>query len=149
MINRTDLNALLREEIHILEQAAALLSRSYERCKEIGEKDIRDEEAEERLEALTSRFAKLSDILVQKFLRLLDTLALEPPGTARDRINRAEKNGLIENAEDFVRMRLLRNRITHEYDPEAIADIHKKVMIFTPILLRAISRASAHAKRYL
>nr|VFJ52703.1 MAG: hypothetical protein BECKDK2373C_GA0170839_103714 [Candidatus Kentron sp. DK] len=149
MINRTDLNALLREEIHILEQAAALLSRSYERCKEIGGKDIRDEEAEERLEALTSRFARLSDILVQKFLRILDTLALEPPGTARDRINRAEKNGLIESAEDFVRMRLLRNRITHEYDPEAIADIHKEVMLFTPILLRAISRASAYAKRYL
>nr|VFK38377.1 MAG: hypothetical protein BECKSD772F_GA0070984_10248 [Candidatus Kentron sp. SD]VFK43526.1 MAG: hypothetical protein BECKSD772E_GA0070983_102628 [Candidatus Kentron sp. SD]VFK79583.1 MAG: hypothetical protein BECKSD772D_GA0070982_105517 [Candidatus Kentron sp. SD] len=149
MTDRTDLIALLREEIETLDQAAFVLSRSYERCGRTGEKDTHDEELDERFEALTSRFARLSDILVQRFLRLLDTLDLEPPGTARDRINRAEKNGIIESADSFVGMRLLRNRITHEYALDAIAELHGEVMAFTPVLLETVTRAREYARRYL
>nr|VFJ69227.1 MAG: hypothetical protein BECKFW1821C_GA0114237_101820 [Candidatus Kentron sp. FW] len=149
MTTQTDLIALLREEIDVLERAADLLSWSYERCSQVGGKDSYNKEDEERFEALVGRFARLSDILVQKFFRLLDTLDLEPTGTARDRINQAEKKGIIENADDFIRMRLLRNRITHEYALEAISDIYKDVMMFTPVLLQAALRARKYAQRYL
>lgn len=143
-----DLRLLLREELNILDDAAKVLSYSYENCERIGIKDNYTYEDLDRFESLTSRFARLSDILIQKIFRVIDELDLETQGTIRDRINRAEKKGLIDNADTFVEIRIIRNDIAHEYLPEAIKDIFKKVFRLTPYLFDSVEKVKSYCKKY-
>ncbi len=63
------------------------------------------------------------------------------------RINRAEKKGLIPNAEIFVKIRILRNDIAHEYMPEAIQQIFQRVMKWTPELLKCVDNIKQYCLR--
>jgi hypothetical protein len=85
-----------------LHNACALLKHSHDKCRRIGMQEGLNADELESFEALTSRFARLSDMIIQKTFKLLDHLELEDSGTARDRINRAEKRGVIQSADDFV-----------------------------------------------
>jgi len=134
-----NLKSLLLKELQLLNDAAHVLRYSFEKCRSIGVKDDYTPDELESFESLCSRFARLSDIMTQKLFRLLDELALDTPGSVRDRINRAEKRGVIDKAEDFVAIRILRNDIAHEYLPEAIRDIYRKVMELTPSLLASVA----------
>ena len=71
---------------------------------------------------------------------MIDSIDLEDQGTIRDRINRAEKKGLIESAEQFVLIRELRNTIAHEYDPIATEQIFLNVLVFCPALFDSVHR---------
>ena len=129
---------LLSKQIQSLISAAEILRASHERCLTIGIRSGLDDEQLEGFEALTARFARLSDMITQQILRSIDTLDLEDSGTVRDRINRAEKKGLIGSAEEFVQIRMLRNEIAHEYKAETILEIFERVLALIPALLQAV-----------
>jgi len=148
MTDAHDLLLLLKEELELLEKAADILSYSFEKCKKIGIKEEYDYDELDRFESLTGRFARLSDLLIQKIFRLIDRIDLEPGGTIRDRINRAERKGLINRADDFVKIRIVRNDIAHEYLPEEIKALFKKVLKFTPDLLDSVKRVNEYCKNY-
>lgn len=139
---------LLKKELNILDSAEKILKYSYNNCKKIGIKKKYTLEEMDKFESLTSRFARLNDILIQKILRLIDTIDLENQGTVRDRINRAEKKELISKADDFFEIKILRNDIAHEYIPEAIKEIFKKVLKLTPLLFDSINKIKAYCKNY-
>jgi hypothetical protein len=139
---KKDLNALLEKHVNEVEKAAGVLTRSYEKCKGVRVGPGLSEDRLESFEALTARFARLSDLLVQKALRTMDALDLEASGTIRDRINRAEKRGIVRSAETLVMIRMLRNEITHEYSPEGILEIFENVLSLTPELLDAVDGLS-------
>ena len=103
----------------------------------------------ESFEALTSRFVRLSDIIVQKVLRTLDILDLDDEGTVRDRINRAEKKGIVESADSLVDVRVLRNEIAHEYKSEVIYSIFSQVLEHVPFLLESVENIKNYAEKYL
>ncbi len=138
----------MKKELGLIDEAVKILNHSYKMCQKIGVKSEYPIEELDHFEALTSRFARLSDLLIQKIFRLIDELDLETPGTVRDRINRAEKKGLIPNAEIFVNIRLLRNDIAHEYMPEAIQQIFQRVMKWTPELLKCVDNIKQYCLRY-
>lgn len=69
----------------------------------------------DRLESFTSKFCRMQDTFVDKLLPIYLRSLGELPGAAIDNLRRAEQLGLIENAESWVEMRLLRNRLVHEY----------------------------------
>ena len=142
-----DQKRLLQKELRLLEDARQVLDYSFAKCSRIGIKSEYSPEELESFESLCSRFARLSDIMTQKIFRLLAEIALEHPGTVRDRINRAEKWNLVESAERFVAIRIVRNDIAHEYMPEAIRDIFKKVMDLTPDLLKSVALTKAYCTR--
>ena len=129
-----DKRLLLEKQLLQMNKAADGLAWSLQRCQPLVV-DSLDAEGEEKFETLTARFARMSDILIQKVFRLVDELDLESPGTVRDRINRAEKKGLIDSARDFIVIRELRNAIAHEYEEEALAKIHREVLRLAPLLL--------------
>lgn len=139
---------LLKVEMKILNDAADIFKRSYNICKEIGLKDEYSLEELDHFEALTSRFARLSDILIQKIFRLVEELDLEISGTIRDRLNLAEKKELIVNAETFVKIRLLRNEIAHEYMPQAFIHIFAQVVKWAPELLETVSNIQVYTKKF-
>ena len=139
---------LLEIELDLLDKAAAALRYSYDRCRGIGAKDAYSQEEKEKFEALTGRFARLSDILIQKTFRLIDVIDLDTEGTVRDRINRAERKELIESAAEFIEIRELRNEIAHEYIPEAIEAIFEMALAQTPLLLDSVERVKRYCERY-
>lgn len=141
--------AWLGEELDYLRMARDALMYSYDLCREIGLKEAYTLDELDRFEALTSRFARLSDLLTQKVLRLIDEVDLESPGTVRDRINRAEKKGAVESAVDVVSCRVLCNEIAHEYRPDAVRDIFERVLALTPQLLVNVTATLRYGERYL
>jgi hypothetical protein len=141
--------AWLRQELDYLLMARDALVYSYELCQKIGLKEAYTLDELDRFEALTSRFARLSDLLTQKVLRLIDEVELEAPGTVRDRINRAEKRGAVERAADVVSCRVLRNEIAHEYRSDAVRDIFERVLSLTPKLLVNVEATLRYGERYV
>ena len=73
----------------------------------------------ERVDAFVARFGRLQDTLAGALVpRLLEAL-LEPVGSVLDNLNRAERLGWIRSASDWAELRLLRNRMVHEYVRDA------------------------------
>lgn len=139
---------LLAQELAVLDNAKEVLVYSFNKCSAIGIKETYEPEELESFESFTGRFARLSDILIQKIFRLVDELDLDSQGTIRDRINRAEKKELIASSDVFVEIRMVRNDIAHEYLPEAIRDIFGKVLVLTPHLLDGVERTMLYCKKY-
>ena len=98
---------------------------------------------------MASRFARLSDLLTQRVMRLADDIELESAGSLLDRIHRAEKRGWVEADGQLVRIRELRNLIAHEYADEKLADIYRAVFQLAPALLAAVPRVAVWAQRLL
>jgi hypothetical protein len=138
----------LVNELKLLNDAKEVLQYSFNKCSAIGVKEVYEPEELESFESLTGRFARLSDILIQKIFRLVDELDLDSQGTVRDRINRAEKIELIASSDVFVEIRMIRNEIAHEYLPEAIHDIFGKELVLTPHLLDGVERTTEYCKKY-
>jgi len=139
---------LLKEELKTIHDAAEIMVYSYENCRKIGIKEDYSLSESDHFEAFTSRFARLSDMVVQKMFRLIDKIELEDEGTVRDRINRAEKKGLIISADTFVQIRIVRNDIAHEYHIKALMDIYKKTLELTPYILDSIEKIEEYCKKY-
>lgn len=136
---------LLREELDNLDKAASHLAFSVDRTRAL---IIRKEwtlEELERLESLSSRFARLSDLLTQRIMRLIDDLELTPEGTLLDRIHRAEKRGWVDDASKLIQIRELRNLIAHEYAADKMVEIYHAVAAFAPDLLALVPRVIAYA----
>ena len=95
-------------------------------------------------ESLTSRLARLADLLVQRIFRLIDNIELADAGTFLDRIYRAEKRGWA-NAADLIRIRELRNLIAHEYASDKMLEIHAAVASMSSTLLATVPRVMSYA----
>jgi hypothetical protein len=137
-----ELLLLLKEELELMDKAKNVLMRSYSRCKSFVMKENYSEDEEEKLEALTSRFARLSDILFQKIWKTIFISELEIVETVRDKVNKAEKLSLIDSAAMFEKIRILRNEISHEYIAEEMRKIYNEVFDYSPALFDAVKRAN-------
>lgn len=146
------------EELKYLEELLAKLMRasetlgySYKVCTRIGIKPTYDEEERDRFESLTSKFARLSDLIIKQSIKTIDILDLEEaPETVRDAINRAEKKGIISSAAKFIEIRKLRNRISHEYaEPDADIDgIYLSVLSQVAELFDCVERIVRYTDKF-
>ncbi len=135
---------LLQEELTDLQRAASHLGYSMERCLNLIDQEELPPEQLERLESLTSRFARLSDLLIQRIFRLIDEIELTGSGTILDRIYRAEKRGWV-NASEMIKIRELRNLIAHEYADEKMSEIYAAVATLSPALLAVVPKVIDYA----
>jgi hypothetical protein len=97
-------------------------------------------------EALTSRFARLSDIVIQKIFRGIDRALLEQSGSIVDAIHRAEKRGLCD-ARKMREIRELRNVIAHEYSIEDLRELFNQVYKLTEDLLVIFERTEEFVRK--
>ncbi|MDP2208324.1 MAG: hypothetical protein Q8K98_06075 [Bacteroidota bacterium] len=132
------LAAELKNKIVSLKKSANLLSYSVDKCRAIGNKNDYSIQELEAFDALTSRFARTSDLLTQKVFGLIDAILLEEPGTLIDKLNRAEKRGIITSALIFKEIRELRNLIAHEYVNEDLNTLFQSILKYSPILLTTV-----------
>lgn len=147
-MSQKDLKDLLAEQIKDLELARKVFDHSVQVCSKIGTKSTYSQAEADAYEALTSRFARLSDLLTHKVLRTIEAEELEPQGSLIDRINRAEKRGAIESAATLRKIRELRNEIAHEYSPSAISGFYAEVLQLAPRLMKDVSMTIEFCKKY-
>ncbi len=144
----TDLLASLQEEMDWLNNAADILKYSYDTCSRIGVKQEYTYEELDKFEAFTVRFARVSDLLIEKIFRRIAAVDQEISGTVREHIQRAEEKQLISNAGIFFAIRLIRNQVAHEYIQHEIQELYLKVLEYTPPLLDSVKRVKNHCRQY-
>jgi hypothetical protein len=90
----------------------------------------------EQLDAFASRFARLQDNLGDKLLPATLAALGEHQGPVLDNLNKAERFGWLESAENWLLARQLRNKMVHEYieDLQLLADALNSAASFTPLL---------------
>jgi hypothetical protein len=136
------LKQILREQLHLLRAAASVLEESRGRVASFadrlgGELSVGERES---CEALTSRFARLNDFLVQRVFRTLDQIELMDEGSPLDRLQRAEARSLIASAERWRELRMLRNAIAHDYLIESADRVLLDTLAASPELLETADR---------
>ncbi len=130
--------ALLEKEWILLQHSCDTLKLSLSKCQFIGIKDKYSFEEQESFDSLTSKFARTSDIYIQKVLRTVWSLLHEPTVPFIDLVNRFEKEGLIPSADQLIEIRDLRNQIAHEYLPEVLKAMVPEMFTRTTDLISAI-----------
>ncbi|MFC2141073.1 hypothetical protein ACFLQP_02125 [Acidobacteriota bacterium] len=136
----------LFEDLEELDNALHWLKRSYGICKKIGIKEEYKEEEFDAFETLTSRFARLSDMLIQKIFRSIDKIEFEEEGTLLDVLNRTHRRGLIESIDEIREIRELRNDIVHEYVPTDLKELFEDTLKFSKLIFEIIERLKNYAQ---
>ena len=136
------LKQLLRDQLALMQAAAQVLEESRARVADLGDRlgGALSVGERESCEALTSRFARLNDFLVQRVLRTLDQIELLDEGTPLDRLQRSEARGLITSADRWRELRLLRNAIAHDYLIESADRVLAESLVAAPELLDTVRR---------
>jgi hypothetical protein len=144
-----DVRAHLAAVLDKLGRQAVHLNRTIARLETGGELDPL-----ERLdvyEALTSRFARLQDLLLAPF-RAIARLEYEEQAMERvpDLLNLMEKRGIVGSAQDWAKMRELRNAIAHEYwDNEQERDeLFALCLSYSRSLLEILERVRAYVVQH-
>lgn len=123
--------------------ALAALEHSWQKLKDqpLPDLQVKNLDQLESWEALTSRFARCTDIFLSKYIRLM-VLQKDPGfrGEMRDYLDKAEKNHMISNADDWMLVRELRNKISHEYTKEDLIKTLKEVLRFIPFVLAELNK---------
>jgi len=132
-------------------EARDTLRFTYQKCVQTGKKDSYSQDEQDNFEALTSKFARLSDLILKKAIKTIDILDLdEVPETMRDAIARAEKKGLIDSETRFIEIRRIRNEIAHDYTNgiNELQQIYAFVLDNTPELFNSVDRILAYCKKF-
>lgn len=142
-MKESDQNKLLVENWDMLLKSLESLKMAAAKCTKIGQKEKYSFEEEESFDSMTARFARATDIYTQKVLRSVWALMRESYLPFIDFVNKAEKDGIIESAEEMLSIRELRNTIAHEYLPEALHELVFDVLKSHPMLLRNIESTAS------
>ncbi|WP_018936843.1 hypothetical protein [Thioalkalivibrio sp. ALJ24] len=142
------LNLVDREDEHLLGVRERLLagdcSVSPDRVRGI----LAADSGIDRLESFGAKFGRMQDTIMDKLVPAFLISAGEKPGPAIDNLARLEKLGLIEQADDWLQMRHLRNRLVHEYieNPDDLAPALQRACHFTDRMHTDYQRLRGYAR---
>ena len=139
----------MEEYLALLDKSVVALRYSYKKCSAIKEESEYDFEQQESFEALTSRFARTSDILTQKVFKTLFILLQENSKTFIDVANFLEKLEIVEKADDLLNIREIRNQIAHEYVESDIKALFHDVLRYVPLLEKIIDNVKNYYNEHL
>jgi len=112
-----------------LQKALAHLEYSYHKIQTLPQQmDQLDEESLETWESFIARFSRVADLFLSRFIRT--KILIEDPGfrgSFRDHLNYAAKIGIIDDVEQWMAIRELRNITVHEYAEDNLTPIFKQV----------------------
>jgi hypothetical protein len=119
-----------------LVKALGHLEYSFKKAGRILKQSALSEDDLEALEGFGSRFARASDIVVQKLLKL-KVLEKDPAfrGGVIDILNQSEKFGWISSASQWTRIRELRNVTAHEYTETEARELYAEILLLSQTVL--------------
>ena len=123
------------ETQHLLDTDGRLFAQAFDTDRAARLRTNIDES--ERTDAFVARFGRLQDTIADKLLPEFLRCLAEPVGAAIDNLDRAEKLGLLNSADDWLASRRLRNRVVHEYvrDAAALAEALNQGHVLVPMLV--------------
>ncbi len=124
------------------------LQYSYDKVRKM--QPIAESSTEEQLEvweSFSSRFARSSYVLISNVLRFL-ILTKDPAfrGSVIDLLNQAEKFDWIDSAEQWRRIRELRNIAAHEYSVSDLRALYLELVDLCPHILKVRIDAKVQTK---
>jgi hypothetical protein len=125
----THYDALISENKRKLLKAIKHLEYSYAKVQKLSADATKlDEESLETWEGFCSRFSRVADFFLSRFLRTY-VLRQDPgfQGTLRDFVNQGEKLGLIDDAAAWMAIRELRNLSAHDYSEEDMSAFFERL----------------------
>lgn len=132
---------LLSKELDILEKSSTHLSYSLGRARQIDLDHPLDASDLEIMDSFSSRFMRAYEVLANQVLRTALTLMDERMESKRDNLNQAEKFQFISSYEQIDKIRILRNKVAHEYLEDEWLDIYTELLSLAPLLLEDIEKA--------
>lgn len=119
------MNALLtrfKQILTVLEKAQVLLMGVRRRLFDQETLDIawlqhtlKTPEGIDQLESFISKFFRMQDTFMDKLVPVYLRLHGEVVATATDNLHHMERLGIVEQADAWIDMRILRNRLAHKY----------------------------------
>lgn len=128
-----------------LQIARSRLACSYDKVKRLSAQfSLLDDDSLETWESFASRFSRLTDIFLSRYLRVR-ILEVEPAfrGTFRDAIDQAEKLSIVTNADKWFSIRELRNKAAHDYDDDDVEAFYRSILVETPFVMAELERVLA------
>ena len=147
-MNQEDYINNLSDTLKTLDNSLYHLKRSYNICSSIGAKKEYSDDEFDSFETLTSRYARMIDIVIQKVFRSIDKLEFEDQGTLIDVINRAHKRGFFESIYEIREMKDFRNEIVHEYTNQNLIDLFKDILKYTNKLFDIVEKVKCYCSKY-
>ena len=118
-------------------KALEYLAYSYEKIIKLpDELENLDAESLETWESFAARFSRVADIFLAKYMRY--HILYDDPGfrgSFRDFMNRGEKLKFIDDVDEWMTIRALRNLSVHEYADEDLTVYFRNLKKHTPKLL--------------
>ncbi len=140
----------LAESLAELDRALSHLVYSGEACADFTpDEPAPTEEVLAQIEAFTSRFARVVDLMSKRVLRAMDQFEMYEAGTLLDVANRAEKRGLIESVDWLRELKDTRNRISHDYAGDRLPEILAYCREQLPCLLATCKRINEYGETLL
>ena len=132
---------------HLLDTDRRLFSQAFSADRAAALRVDIDES--ERTDAFVARFGRLQDTVADKLLPEFLRCLAEPVGPAIDNLDRAEKLGLLNSADEWLASRKLRNRMVHEYvrDAAELAAALNQGHVLVPLLVNLAHSISADCRR--
>lgn len=137
---------LLKKNLNDLALSAEHLIYSFDICKKNKNSETKDYLVQ--YEALTARYGRTTDILINKVLRSLDTVEFIDQGSVIDIMNRAEKRKFVKSVDELRELKDLRNDIVHSYSND-YTEIFKDVFVMVPQLLKIIEKVNKYCEKLL
>jgi len=138
-MHKTDIEILL-ENTDALKLSLKWINHSFELCKNIEEYKNLDINEYDKLETLTSRFARTTDILFNKVFRSIVLIETGSNKSLLDTLLYFSKVKLIENNEKARFLKELRNDIAHDYLQEDLFELFENIMAHTDELITLAER---------
>ncbi len=108
------LKNIIIESFQNCEKAIQTMNSSLVICEKLNVA-TEDENEQNQFEALSSKFARASDMYLQKLVKGIMIYYDEDEKFFIDRMNKAEKLEIVDDAEKLIDLRKHRNKIAHEY----------------------------------
>ncbi len=144
-----ELKNIIAVHIQKLQKASTVLNASFIRCEPFITNNVITSIEEEFVESFTARFNRLADMYFQSTLKLIDEVDFETEGSFKDRLNRADKKGLITNVTSLLNIRILRNKIVHDYLPSSLQYLFTESHKHSPQLLKEVNNAIIYLQNNL
>lgn len=125
------------------------LEHSLDLCLKIKNFDDFDIFDLDKLEALTSRYARLCDFIINKMFRSIDSYEFVDTGTIIDRLNRSLKRNIGESLDQWREFKDLRNEIAHDYILFNNSHIYEKTLKYSQLLLDIVDEIHSYCKKII
>jgi len=136
------MNSLTKVFLEEMKLCLEHLEYSFRKAKKLSSDSRKlDVEELEVWESFVARFSRLSDIFVSKYIRS-KVLESDPGfrGSLRDYLDIAEKQSLLSSADEWMKVRELRNKTAHEYTRDDLSQVFSDVLKLSPFVINEIKK---------